>query len=89
MQCSLLNYFRIRELSFFIGKGGPLFVGGPEFFGVVKGGTIFFSGPKMGGRIFSKSKRGGKNFSPKAKGGPEEIGDRPSQTDGPPPAKKR
>ncbi len=37
---------------------------------------------------FFHESKGGQNFFSYAKGGPEKIGDRPSQTDGPPPDKK-
>ena len=39
----------IRELSFFTGREGRLFVGGPDFFGVVKGGDHFFLVSQRGG----------------------------------------
>ena len=43
----------IRELSFITRRGGRLFVGGPEFFGIVQGGDQnFFSGSKGGTKIF-------------------------------------
>ena len=57
-----------------------MFIGCSQFFfRVVKGGISFFSGPK-GGPEFFEGQRGGRQ--PK-----EKIGDRPSQTDAPPPAK--
>ncbi len=57
-----------------------------------------FSLCKGGGRIFSQGQRGGQKFFPVgelgdqifftyAKEGPEKIGNRPSQTDGPPPGR--
>ncbi len=51
------------------------FVGGPTFFGLVKGGgTRFFQSAKEGGtRIFCGTERGDKNFSQLAKGGPESL----------------
>ncbi len=53
--------------------------GGPEFFHEAKGWT----------KIFPRTQRvGDQNFFTYAKGGPEKIGDRLSQTDGPPPGKK-
>ena len=59
--------------------GGCSFTwGGPEFLGEAKGG-----GPKF----FPVGKGGDQNFFTYAKGGPEKIGNRPSQTDGPPPGK--
>ncbi len=45
-----------RELSFFTGRG-RMFVGGPEFFRVVKGGTSFFQWSK--GAEFLEGHRGG------------------------------
>ncbi len=61
----------LRELSFFYREVGCLFVGGPEFFGVVKGGGPFLSvGQRGGTRIFWGSKRGGgQKFFPKPTGG--------------------
>ncbi len=54
------------------------------------GGTRIFSRGKSGGpKFFAVGKGGGtKFFFTYAKGGPQKIGDRPSQTDGPPPVKK-
>ena len=66
----------LRELSIFTGRGPSLCGGGPEFFGVVKGGGTRFS---LVDQIFFMY----------AKGGTRKIGDRPSQTDGRPPAGKK
>ncbi len=47
-------------------EGGIWFLGGPEFFGVVKGGDqIFFQWVKGGTRIFWGSQRGGPEFFPR------------------------
>ncbi len=49
------------------------------------GGTRIFSRGQSGGPTFFAIGEGGdQNFFTYAKGGPEKIGDRPSQTDGPP-----
>ena len=69
--------------NYILPGGGPSVCGGTRIFWggqSVKGGDqFFFSGPKGGGP----------EFFPVGKGrGPEKIGDRPSQTDGPPSGKK-
>ncbi len=53
------------------------------------GDQNFFTRPGGGSRFFPHRQRGQPIFFTYAKGvGPEKIGDRPSQTDGPPPDKK-
>ncbi len=39
----MVTLCRIRELSFFTGRGAVCLWGGPEFFGLVKGGGTNFS----------------------------------------------
>ena len=51
----------LRELSFFTGRGDHLFVGGPDFFGVVKGGDQFFLVGQRGPEFF-EVKEGGPEF---------------------------
>ncbi len=76
MTC-LNNPKGLRELSFFTGGGGHLVVGGPEFFGMVKGGTSF-PNTKGGTRFFPRKQRGRPKFFTYAKGGPEKNGDWPN-----------
>ncbi len=71
------NHF--RELSFFTGRGGHLFVGGGTriFGGGQRGDHFFFSEPKGGGPKFFEGQRGGEPkgvtriFLRLPRGGPE------------------
>ncbi len=42
----------VKGAIIFYREGGRLFVGGPEFFGEVKGGASFFQWANGGARIF-------------------------------------
>ena len=66
---TLLTLFMYRLCTWgaiiFYLEGGRLFVGGPEFFGVVKVGTsFFFSGSKGGHNFFRVTEGGDQNFFP-------------------------
>ena len=50
----------LKGAIIFYQEGGRLFVGGPEFFGVIKwGGPVFFSVGQTGGPEFFEGHRGG------------------------------